>query len=188
MAHIPFDPKLYALPTTQLILGTHVDNTANFMALAWATRVNFKPPLVAIGVNNIHMSHRGIRENQEFSLCMPSSTMVDKTDYVGLVSARKTDKSSLFDIFYGELKSAPLIHECPLNLEMRLYESVKLPTNTIFVGEIVGTWCEEVCLSDGVPDITKIQPFILTMPDNRYWGIGKKVGDAWKDGKRLKKS
>ena len=187
MTHIPFNPKLYALPTTQLILGTHLDGVPNFMALAWATRVNFQPPLIAISVNNGHMSHKGVRENNQFSLCMPNSEMVALTDYVGLVSARKTDKSQLFDIFYGDLKNAPLIRECPLNLEMKLFEAVELPTNTIFIGEIAGTWCEESCLRDGVPDVSKIEPFILTMPDNRYWGIGEKVGDAWKDGKNLKK-
>ncbi len=183
MSHTPFNPKLYALPTTQLILGTHLDGVPNFMALAWATRVNFQPPLIAISVNNSHMSHQGVSKNQEFSLCMPNSAMVSVTDYVGLVSARKTDKSHLFNIFYGELKNAPLIRECPLNLEMKLYESIELPTNTVFIGEITGTWCEEKYLNDGVPDVTQIEPFILTMPDNRYWSLGKKVGDAWKAGK-----
>jgi flavin reductase (DIM6/NTAB) family NADH-FMN oxidoreductase RutF len=187
MTHTPFNPKLYALPTTQLILGTHLNGVPNFMALAWATRINFQPPLIAISVNNGHMSHQGVCENQEFSLCMPSSAMVNVTDYVGLVSARTTDKSQLFDIFYGELRNAPLIQECPLNLEMKLYKSVELPTNTIFIGEIVGAWCEEKCLHDGVPDVTKIEPFILTMPDNRYWSLGQNVGNAWKAGKNFKK-
>lgn len=186
MAHIPFNPKLYALPTTQLILGTHHNGSPNFMALAWATRVNFQPPLIAIAVNKVHASHKGIEENQEFSLCMPDTSLVTKTDYVGLVSGNKTNKSEMFEIFYGEMQAAPLIKECPLNLEMKLFETVSLPTNSVFIGEIKGTWCDEKCLTDGVPDVTKINPFLLTMPDNQYWGFGSKVGDAWKAGKDLK--
>ena len=186
MPKTSFSPRLYALPTTQLILGTHVGGKPNFMALAWATRVNFQPPLIAIAVNQNHASHAGIVEHGQFSLSMPSTSMVAKTDYVGLVSARQTDKSELFEVFYGELEKAPLIAECPLNLELRVYETVDLPTNTVFIGEVVGTWCEETCLSNDVPDIENINPFLLTMPDNRYWGFGKQVGKAWQDGKKLK--
>jgi flavin reductase (DIM6/NTAB) family NADH-FMN oxidoreductase RutF len=187
MTKTHFNPNLYALPTSQLILGTHIMGIANFMALAWASRVNFQPPLIAISVNKNNMSHEAIKENGEFSLSMPSSDMVALTDYVGLVSAKRIDKSKLFDIFYGELKSAPLIQQCPLNLELRLYRTVDLPTNSVFIGELVGTWCNEDCLTDGVPDVAKIKPFILTMPDNRFWELGHHVGNAWKDGKQIKK-
>ncbi|MGW8193000.1 MAG: flavin reductase family protein [Desulforhopalus sp.] len=186
MTKVPFNTRLYGLPTTQLILGTHLDGVANFMALAWATRVNYQPPLFAISVNKSHMSHRAIVENRQFSLCMPTVQMVAQTDYVGLVSAKHSDKSTIFDIYYGELKSAPLIRQCPLNLELRLYDTMELPTNSVFVGEIAGSWCDQACLTDGVPDVTKIEPFLLTMPDNRFWGFGKHVGNAWKDGKSLK--
>ncbi len=187
MAKIQFSSKLFALPTTQMILGTHLDNKPTFMALAWATRVNFQPPLIAIGVNKSNKSHEALSESGEFSLSMPSTDMVEITDYVGLVSARKVDKSSLFDLFYGDLKSAPLIGNCPLSLALKLYKSVDMPTNTLFIGEVVEAWCEESLLQDGRPDMTKLDPFILTMPDNQYWRLGEKVGDAWKSGKALKK-
>lgn len=182
-----FNARLYAPPTTQFILGTHLDGVPNFMALAWATRVNFQPPLIAVGVNRNHMSHKAIVENGQFSLCMPTVRMVAQTDYVGLVSARKTDKSRLFDVYYGTLESAPLIRQCPLNLELELFETMDLPTNSVFIGEIVGSWCDEDCLTDGMPDVTKIEPFLLSMPDNRYWGFGDHVGDAWEEGKSLKR-
>lgn len=187
MNQIEFNPRLYALPTTQLILGTRYNGKENYMALAWATRVNFKPPLIAIAVNNNHASHSAITEHQEFSLCMPSTEQVNITDYVGLVSGKNSDKSKLFTTRYGKLNHAPMIEECPLNLELKLYERVNLPTNTVFIGEIVGSWCREDLMTEGVPDIKKIKPFTLTMPDNRYWAFGDQVGNAWQDGKQLKK-
>ena len=45
---------------------------------------------------------------------------------------------------------------------------------------------DESCLTDGKPDVTKMNPFVLTMPDNGYWRVGEKVGDAWSVGKNLK--
>ena len=39
-------------------------------------------------------------------------------------------------------------------------------------------------LRAGKPDITKMKPFTLTMPDNRYWSVGRCVGKAWSIGKK----
>ena len=48
------------------------------------------------------------------------------------------------------------------------------------------TCCEEIWLTDGLPDIEKNRPFVMTMPDNRYWEIDPYAGYAWKGGKTLK--
>jgi flavin reductase (DIM6/NTAB) family NADH-FMN oxidoreductase RutF len=93
----------------------------------------------------------------------------------------------LFEIFYGQLKSAPLINECPVNVECRVVEKVELPTNLLFIGEVVGVHAEESILTDGHPDPEKIKPFVLSMPDNHFWGLGDCVGRAWHEGKSFKK-
>jgi hypothetical protein len=36
------------------------------------------------------------------------------------------------------------------------------------------------------PDVKKINPFTLTMPDNHYWRVGETAGRAWSAGKKLK--
>jgi flavin reductase (DIM6/NTAB) family NADH-FMN oxidoreductase RutF len=157
------------------------------MALGWLTRVNFKPPMLGVAVNHGHASHAAIVETGEFSVNFPTVDMVEVTDYVGLVSGKRIDKSELFDIFYGELKGAPMISECPLTIECKLSKTVELPSNSFFIGEIVGSYSEVQFLTDGVPDIKKINPFLLTMPDNGYWSVGELVGRAWSDGKAMKK-
>lgn len=187
MNAVKFKTGLFALPTTQLILGTWYNDKPNYMALAWATRVNFKPPLIAMGVNKGHASHEAILKEEQFSLCMPSPDMVEITDYVGIVSGRKIDKSDLFKPYYGELEHAPMIREAPLNLALKLHTTVDLPTNTVFIGEVIESWCEESFLVNGKPDMTKVEPFILTMADNHYWRLGEQVGNAWKAGAALKK-
>ncbi|WP_290920708.1 flavin reductase family protein [Halodesulfovibrio sp.] len=186
MEKINIGSQGFPIPMPMAILGTHHNGSPNYMALAWVARMNFKPPLLGIAVNNKHASNTAIRETKEFSVNFPSTEMVKVSDYVGLVSGKRTDKSELFDRCYGELKAAPLIKECPLSLECKLYDTVEMATNTFFVGEIVGTWCEERFMTDGVPDIEKIKPFVLTMPDSRYWEIGRCIGHAWQDGKGLK--
>jgi flavin reductase (DIM6/NTAB) family NADH-FMN oxidoreductase RutF len=80
-----------------------------------------------------------------------------------------------------------MITECPLSLECQLETVVENPTNNFYIGEIIASFIEERYLTDGVPDIQKINPLLLTMPDNRYWTIGDWAGDAWSIGKKLKR-
>lgn len=173
----------FILPEPQTILGTMLDGKPNFMALAWITRLNYKPCLMGMGVNQGHASHRAIVETGEFSINVPSVDMVQITDYVGLASGNRTDKSTVFDTHFGELKNAPLIKECPLSMEFKLYKTVALPTNTFFIGELVAAWTSEEYLTNGIVDVEKVRPITLTMPDNRYWAVGEQVGRAWHDGK-----
>jgi flavin reductase (DIM6/NTAB) family NADH-FMN oxidoreductase RutF len=80
-----------------------------------------------------------------------------------------------------------MIRECPICLECRLVKAVELPTHDIFIGEIMESYADESCLTDGKPDFEKIKPLLLTMPDNHYWTLGKQAGKAWNDGKTLMK-
>ena len=176
---------LFCLPWTQTILGTHYEEKINFMALDWLTRVNFKPAMLGICVNRIHASNEAIRNKGEFSVNVPSVDMVEITDYPGLVSGKNVDKSGLFEIFYGRLKSAPLIKQCPVSMECKVVQTVDLPTNTFFIAEIIDIYSEDRFLTEGKPDVKKINPFLLTMPDNRFWSIGECVGKAWNSGKTV---
>jgi len=57
---------------------------------------------------------------------------------------------------------------------------------TLYIGDIVEVYTEERFLTDGKPDVKKINPFTLTMPDNHYWRVGEMAGRAWSAGKKLK--
>jgi flavin reductase (DIM6/NTAB) family NADH-FMN oxidoreductase RutF len=130
-------------------------------------------------------AHDSLRYRETFSVNIPSSDLLEKTDYCGIVSGEKTEKSAVFDVFYGSLKTAPMKRECPVSLECRLLQTVPLPTNTHFIGEIVGAYVDERAMLDGKPDFREIDPLFLTMPDNRYWWLGEYAGDAWCAGKNL---
>ena len=177
---------IYPMPVT--LVGAKVEGRANFLAVGWITRVNMKPPLLAVGLNKVHFTPKGIRAHGTFSVNFPGADLMEKADYCGLVSGHKVDKSGLFRVFYGELETAPLIEECPLGLECRLYQVVELPSHDLFIGEIVAAYADEDSLTDGKPDIVKINPLVLTMPDNNYWTVGTHAGRAWSAGKKLKQT
>lgn len=92
-----------------MLLGIHFEGRVNFMARDWLTRVNYNPPMMGICINKANASHSAILDTKAFSINVPSAEMVALTDYAGIVSGKKADKSKLFEVFYGELKSAPMI-------------------------------------------------------------------------------
>ncbi len=186
MEKINLGSTIPAYPMPVSLVGTRVAGKPNFMAVAWFTMVSYKPPRVAAALGKGHHTNSGIKENRTFSVCLPSQDMVEVTDYCGIVSGKKTDKSEVFDLFYGKLKTAPMIKDCPLSAECELVEIVESGLNEIFIGEIIGIYTEERFLTDGKPDFRKMKPLILSQPDTAYWSLGEPVARAWSIGKGYK--
>jgi flavin reductase (DIM6/NTAB) family NADH-FMN oxidoreductase RutF len=176
---------IYPMPVT--IVGAGVKGKPNFLTVAFIGIVNASPGMVAFGSNRRHFTNTGILANRTFSVNIPSRDQLQITDYIGCYSGAKVDKSQLFEVFYGKLGNAPMIASCPLNLECRLTDVLERGgLDQIFIGEIVETYCEEKYLTDGTPDVTKMEPAVFTMYDNRYFGLGECLGQAWSIGKNFK--
>jgi flavin reductase (DIM6/NTAB) family NADH-FMN oxidoreductase RutF len=176
----------YPMPCS--LVGANVAGKPNYLTIAWFTMVNPDPPYLAVAMNKAHYTNAGIKENGTFSLNIPSARMAEITDYCGIVSGKKVDKARLFETFYGRLETAPMIRECPLNFECRLVRTVDLPAEELFIGELVNTYCDEEYLGEGkTPDLKKIDPFMLTMSDRRYFTLGEVIGRAWEMGKNYQR-
>ena len=174
---------LYPMPMT--LIGSTVDGRDNFLAAAWVSRVNYKPPLIAVALGKAHFTNAGIEANKAFSVNIPGRNLLEKTDYCGIMSGKNVNKSALFEVFRGEVAGAPMIAECPVCMECRLVQSVELPADTLFIGEIVESYSEECYMTHGKPDVQRIAPFVLTMPDNGYWAVGEYLGKAWSAGNKV---
>lgn len=174
----------YLYPMPAVLVGAQVAGRANFITIAYCGIVQHKPPLIAFASGKVHYTNQGIKENQTFSVNIPSVEMIEVTDFVGLKSGSGFDKSTLFDIFYGDLQTAPMIKEAPLNMECTLVKTLDLGgMNDIFIGEIIQTYVDNSCLSNGLPDIKKMKPIIFSMHDNTYWELGAYIGKAWQIGR-----
>ena len=106
-------------------------------------------------------------------------------DYVGVESAKKVpDKFSKsgFHAAKSNFVNAPLIDELPMALECK----VKSFEDGILVGEIVNVNADESILTDGKIDPKKLKPISYDPVNNTYLAMGDKVGNAFKDGLKLK--
>lgn len=178
---------LYPTPVT--VVGALVNGKINFINIAHVGILNAGAPhLISLGMGKIHHTNAGICENKTFSVNILSQDQMMKIDYVGLVSSSKTDKSGVFETFLGELKTAPIIQNCPLSMECRLYDIYELKTHDVFIGEIVATYADEAVLSDGKVNLAKVKPLLFDMASKKYWSLGPAVGSCWSVGKQYDNS
>jgi len=173
---------LYPTPTT--LVGALVGGKPNFITIAHIGIMTHTH--ISLGMGKIHYTNAGIKENKTFSVCLPSEDLVVETDYCGIMTGKKTDKAALFDVFYGELKTAPMIQQCNVCMECRLDRTVDFDTHDIFIGEIVQTYADQSILLDNHPDISKLKPLLFDMNSKKYWSLGEEVGKCWNIGKQLK--
>lgn len=175
-------------PMPVVIVGTVTDGKPNFMTAAWVTKLNSDPPLVGLSLGRRQYTAKGIEQSREFSVNYPSVDQVMLTDYLGLVHGYEEDKAAHVDIFRGALESAPMVRQCPVTLECRLFQKVELPKDLFFIGEVINVYASEAVLTDGKVDPVKLRPFVLTMPGNTYWALGETAGEAWSIGKAMLKT
>ena len=189
MAKVKLGPQTLAYPMPAFLVGASVGGKPNFLTVAWGGIACAEPPMVAVALRHRRYTYKGIKENGTFSVNVPSDKMVVATDYCGIVSGLKADKVKAcgFHVFYGALKSAPLIEECPLNLECRVFRVDDLGSHALVVGEIVECHVSEECLTGGRPDASKIKPLIYSEgPQAQYRAFGRVLGRAFSVGRRLK--
>ncbi|MCK4285864.1 MAG: flavin reductase family protein, partial [Candidatus Lokiarchaeota archaeon] len=55
----------------------------------------------------------------------------------------------------------------------------------IFIGEVINAYVDDYYITNNIPDITKVKPFIFSI-DNNYWKIGDHLGKAFSIGKNYK--
>jgi flavin reductase (DIM6/NTAB) family NADH-FMN oxidoreductase RutF len=185
----PIGARTFLYPMPVVLVGANVAGRPNYLPIAYCGIVQHTPAMIAATLGKAHYTNAGIKENATFSINIPSQEMAAVTDYCGLHSGRDTDKSALFTTFYGQLKSAPMIEACPLNLECKLVQTLDFEgTNEIFIGEIVEGYSSPAYLTEGFPDISKIRPLIFSMHDNTYWKVGECLGKAWSIGRDFRKT
>lgn len=188
MNKIMMGPRTLIYPMPALLIGADVDDKPNFMAAAWCGIASSQPPMISVAIQPHRYTYKGIRQNLAFSVNVPSVDLIRETDYCGIVSGSKANKveACQFKVFYGKLSNAPLIEQCPINLECKVVHILELGSHSLIIGRVEETHVSESCLTDGKPDVDKIKPLIYTPePARQYRAFGGVVGKAFSIGREL---
>ena len=175
--------KNYLSPLPVTLVGANVGGKPNYITIAFVGAVDYSHVSVSSARN--HHTNAGIKENGTFSVNIPGTDLVKEADYCGMVSGKDTDKGAVFDTFYGELKTAPMISACPVNLECRVVQTLEMKIHEVFIGEIVKTYCDEEVIADAGVDFAQVDPILFIIYGKDYWNLGRPFARGWEVGKEL---
>jgi flavin reductase (DIM6/NTAB) family NADH-FMN oxidoreductase RutF len=169
---------LYPYPV--VLVGANVNGKPNYANIGLVGWICYDA--MSVSVYKEHHTNLGIRQNKTFSVNQPSVKLLRQVHYCGSYSGKEKDKVSLFTNFYGSLKTAPMIEECPVNIECRLIQTIERSIHTVFIGEVVAIHLTEDYVNQEYPDITKINPLFYapSFDDEKveggYWQLGQFLG------------
>lgn len=180
----------YALPSPVWVVGTYdAAGKPNLMTAAWGGICNSRPPCIYVSLRKATYSHGNIMARKAYTVSIPSEKHIREADWIGIASGRDVDKFETAKLtpVKGSVVDAPYVEEFPVVIECRVKEVVELGLHTQFVGEIMDVKADaEVLNEKGRIDIEKVKPVIFTVNTSGYYGIGKKLLDAFSV-KELKK-
>lgn len=171
-------------PMPVLILGTYdKDGNANAMNAAWGGIADDNQVWVCLSK---HKTTENLELTKEATIAFGTAETVKACDYVGIVSANKEAdkiKKAGWTVTKSKNVNAPLFNELPLTLECRL---LKVVDGEKYLFQIVNVVADEKILdADGKVDLNKFHPIAFDCAKHGYYELGKKVGDAFKDGRDL---
>lgn len=191
MKKIMVGPQIPLYPITTFLAGAKIGGKANFMTAAGVGIACLSPPMITLAIQHRRHTLKGIKETGVFSLNIPGVDQARETDFCGMVSGTKEDKAAVcgFTVFYGKLEKAPLIAECPVNLECKVVHLLNLGSHALVVGEIEEVHVSERWTTSGEQDSQKLKPLLyITGPNKSYFHLGDVVGPALKIGLDVRKA
>jgi len=171
---------LIPLPAAMVSCQKNADKP-NIITISWIGIICSEPPMLSISIRKNRFSHQIIKESGEFVVNMTTRKLAEATDICGATSGRDTDKFTLTGLTPAPSSrvKAPLIAECPINLECQTRTVLALGSHDMFVAEIVATHVDEEILDDqGKIDIEKLDPLVYCTKARQYWaGLTQLVGE-----------
>jgi len=135
---------LYPIPAIMATTGD-IDGVRNIITLAWAGTVCSDPPMVAIGIRPNRFSYELLKKTGEFVVNLPTTHEAWAMDFCGQVSGRDGDKFALAKLTPERAAKvkAPLIGECPVNIECVVRHTYLAGSHEVFIGEVVAIDVDE---------------------------------------------
>jgi len=166
----------YAFPMQAVLVTCNDKNgKTNVITIAWHTPISKKPPLYGISVAPSRYSYSLIEESKEFVINFAPYTLVDKVNFCGTRSGRKTDKidETNLTLIPGEKLNTPVIKECFAHLECTLFDTIELGDHSFFVGEIKNILLDDDAFKNDILNNNDVKP-VYYLGDCIYTTIDNK--------------
>ena len=162
-------------PLPAVLVGAQVNGIPNYLVIGYICPFDFGTHIF-FSLYKKRYTQIGIHEHRTFSVNIPSEEILAKFEICGSNSGRDFNKSTLFDNFYGVLKTAPMIHQCPINMECEVVQILDYDPNEGIIGRVVKSYVDPQYLTGEKINWQTLNPFIWTTGgDFSYYRIGEKI-------------
>ena len=129
--------------------------------------------MVSVAIRPERLSYSLIRETGEFVLNIPPASLIRAVDFCGMVSGQDRDKLSEARLtpMAGLKVRAPLIRECPVNLECIVRHSLELGSHVLFIAEVVALHADEEVVEEGSIIVGRVAPLVYDAFGMDYWSL-----------------
>ena len=171
-------------PMPVLMIATYnEDGSVNVMNAAWGTMLERDE--VILNLTESHKTVKNIKSRKAFTVSIADSNHVTEADYFGMVSGNNTpdkfQKSGL-TATKSDSVDAPIINDFPICLECEFIEYGECGV----VGKVVRVSAREDVMDGDNVDINKVSAIAFDPYTHGYYKVGDRVGEAFKDGLKLK--
>lgn len=177
------------LPMPVLLVATYnEDGSVNVMNAAWGTMITSN--VVALNLAEERKTMKNIRERGAFTICIPDAAHTVEADYFGVESGNDVpDKfaHSGLTASKAEKVDAPVINELPICIECTFVEYQDNEYGCGAIGKVENITADESVMKDGKLDISLVNAISFDPYTNGYYKMGERVGEAFRDGLKLKK-
>jgi len=172
------NPTTALVPCPVVLLSVAGEDKPNVITLSWAANICSRPPSIGIGIRPSRFSYDMVKLAGEYVINIPGSDLIEGTKFCGTKSGRDYDKFTEcgFTPVPATKVNAPLIKECPINLECRTTEIVNVGAHDLFIAEIVAVHIDEDVLNEvGRLDTSKASLFTYLPLTGEYWKLGERL-------------
>lgn len=171
-----------------MIAAYNRDGSVNVMNAAWGTMQ--ERGHVALVLSESHKTVQNIKERGAFTVSIADAAHVAEADYFGVASGNnvpdKFAKSGL-TASKAETVDAPVINEFPLCLECEFVEYQENQYGCGVIGKVVNVTADESVMAGEKVDMSLVNAIAFDPYTHGYYRVTERVGEAFKDGLRLKK-
>ena len=179
MKKISFKPGtlLAPLPVVMASLGESPDEY-NIITIAWTGIINSEPPMTYLSVRKSRHSHPILVKTKEYVINLPSEDLAFAADFCGVKSGKDINKfqEQKLTPIPAEIVKAPMIKECPINIECKVVDIISYPSHDMFVSEILKIHADEDLLDEkGRLQFEKAH--LISYVHGEYYGLkAKRLG------------
>lgn len=133
-----------------LITSRNKEGKENVFTVGWTGTVCTRPPMLSISIRPERLSYDYITESMEFIVNLPSSKMTKALDYCGVKSGKKFDKikDMNFTMKEGSMVNVPYIDDCPITIECKVRQIIKLGSHDMFIADVLCSHINENLLDE----------------------------------------